>query len=71
MDMNDMVIISVDDHISEPPDMFDKHLSGEDLASAPKLRTSADGTNYWEYQGEGVPDTLTIRAVAWETPVAP
>ena len=41
MDMNDMVIISVDDHISEPPEMFDKHLSGEDLATAPKLRTNA------------------------------
>ena len=45
MNMNDMVIISVDDHISEPPEMFDKHLSGDDLASAPKLRTNADGTN--------------------------
>ena len=55
MDMNDMVIISVDDHISEPPEMFDKHLSGEDLATAPKLRTNADGTNYWEYQGMFMP----------------
>src|SRR5512139_2091759 len=55
MNMNDMVIISVDDHISEPPDMFDKHLSGEDLATAPKLRTKEDGTNYWEYQGMIMP----------------
>ena len=51
MEMNDMVIISVDDHICEPPDMFDKHLSGEALATAPKLRTDENGTNYWEYQG--------------------
>ena len=55
MDMNDLVIISVDDHISEPPDMFDRHVSGDDLASAPKLRTSSDGTNYWEYQGMKMP----------------
>ena len=55
MKMNDMVIISVDDHISEPPDMFDKHLSGANLASAPKLRASQDGTNFWEYQGMKVP----------------
>jgi predicted TIM-barrel fold metal-dependent hydrolase len=55
MKMNDMVIISVDDHISEPPDMFDKHLSGEDLASAPKLLTTDNGTNYWEYQGMKMP----------------
>ena len=55
MKMNDMVIISVDDHISEPPDMFDKHLSGDALASAPKLRASKDGTHYWEYQGMKMP----------------
>jgi predicted TIM-barrel fold metal-dependent hydrolase len=55
MKMNDMVVISVDDHISEPPDMFKNHLSGEDLATAPRLCTSADGTNYWEYQGMQMP----------------
>lgn len=55
MDMNDMVIISVDDHISEPPDMFDKHLSGDALATAPKLKKTANGTDYWEYQGTKMP----------------
>ena len=51
MKMNDMVIISVDDHISEPPTMYDKHLSGDALASAPKFLTTETGTNYWDYQG--------------------
>jgi predicted TIM-barrel fold metal-dependent hydrolase len=55
MNMNDMVLISVDDHISEPPDMFDKHLTGDALATAPKLKTSENGTNYWEYQGMKMP----------------
>ena len=54
MTMNDMVLISVDDHITEPGDMFQRHLSGDALASAPKLRDS-DGTNYWEYQGKKIP----------------
>jgi predicted TIM-barrel fold metal-dependent hydrolase len=49
--MNDMVIISVDDHMSEPPGMFDKHLSGEALATAPTFRTTDEGTTFWEYQG--------------------
>ena len=31
MQMNDMVIVSVDDHISEPPDVFANHLSGAAL----------------------------------------
>ena len=37
MNMKDMVIVSVDDHVSEPPDMFDRHLSGAALESAPKF----------------------------------
>jgi len=41
MKMDDMVIISVDDHVCEPGDMFDRHLSGDALASAPKLRTKS------------------------------
>ncbi|NPU95496.1 MAG: amidohydrolase [Gammaproteobacteria bacterium] len=51
MKMSDLVIVSVDDHISEPPDMFKRHLKGDDLASAPKFHTSPTGANYWTYQG--------------------
>lgn len=51
MKMEHMVIVSVDDHISEPPDMFNKHLTGDDLASAPQFHTTANGANYWTYQG--------------------
>ena len=67
MKMNDMLIISVDDHISEPPDMFDKHLSGADLASAPKLRTTEKGTNYWDYQGLKLP-SVGLNAVVGRVP---
>ncbi len=51
MQMEDMVIISVDDHLVEPPDMFKGHLSGDDLATAPQFHTTASGVNYWTYQG--------------------
>ncbi len=51
MHMNDMLIISTDDHVCEPPNLFDNQLSGELLASAPKNKTDANGNNYWEYQG--------------------
>ena len=55
MQMNDMVIVSVDDHVSEPADMFDRHLTGEALATAPKLKQTETGTDYWEYQGMKMP----------------
>ena len=51
MHMNDMVIVSADDHICEPPTLFDNQLSGELLASAPKLKLDAHGKNFWQYQG--------------------
>ena len=62
MRMEDMVLVSVDDHITEPGDMFDRQLSGEALASAPKLRENADGTNFWEYQGMKIP-SVALNAV--------
>ena len=55
MQLNDMVIVSVDDHISEPPGLFDKHLSGHALETAPKLKQTPSGTDYWEYQGMKMP----------------
>ncbi|RYD96302.1 MAG: amidohydrolase [Sphingomonadales bacterium] len=55
MEMNDMVLISVDDHISEPPDMFERHLKGDDLASAPQFKVADNGTSYWSYQGMYLP----------------
>ncbi|GIX30213.1 MAG: amidohydrolase [Porticoccaceae bacterium] len=55
MEMNDMVIISVDDHISEGPDIFKNHLSGEALATAPKMEFDEQGRCYWTYQGMVMP----------------
>jgi predicted TIM-barrel fold metal-dependent hydrolase len=51
MKMEDMVLISVDDHITEPADVFVNQLSGEALATAPTLRERENGANYWDYQG--------------------
>jgi predicted TIM-barrel fold metal-dependent hydrolase len=63
MKLEDMVLVSVDDHVCEPPTLFDNHLSGEALATAPKFRTRADGTNYWEYMGTKKP-SVGLNAVA-------
>ena len=52
MKMDDMVLISVDDHITEPATVFQNQLSGEALATAPTLKLKANGSNYWDYQGK-------------------
>lgn len=53
--MNDMVIISVDDHICEPPDLWEKHTVGEARETMPKFCTDENGKNYWYYLGKEYP----------------
>lgn len=62
MEMNDLVIVSVDDHICEPPEMFDRHLVGDALASAPKFLADKNGKNFWSYQGMTFP-SIGLNAV--------
>ena len=52
MEMNDMVIISVDDHISEPPGMFERHTPEKYRDTAPKFTTGDKGQDVWTYQGQ-------------------
>ena len=37
MNKEDMILISVDDHIVEPPDMFKNHLAKKYIDDAPRL----------------------------------
>jgi DNA-binding beta-propeller fold protein YncE len=47
MQMNDMILVSVDDHVCEPPHMWERHLSPQWQHRAPRLVTKEDGTNMW------------------------
>jgi predicted TIM-barrel fold metal-dependent hydrolase len=67
MKMNDMVMFSVDDHITEPGTVFDRQLTGDALAAAPKLRATPEGTNYWEYAGRKIP-SIGLNAVVGRPP---
>ena len=39
MEMNDMVMVSIDDHVVEPLDMFEKHFPKSLMSEAPRLTT--------------------------------
>ena len=49
MDMDDLILVSVDDHVVEPPDVFEKHLPAKYQEFAPKLKEREDGTLAWYY----------------------
>ena len=63
MNLNDLVMVSVDDHVVEPPDMFDRRLPAKYREYAPEFITKADGTNLWKYNGETVMN-VALNAVA-------
>jgi predicted TIM-barrel fold metal-dependent hydrolase len=63
IEMNDLILISVDDHVIEPPDIFVNHLSPKYLDRAPKLIRRSDGSDVWVF-GEAVIENSALNAVA-------
>lgn len=47
-------MISVDDHVLEPPDVWQSRISAKFRDRAPKLISGSDG-EWWEYDGRRVP----------------
>ena len=45
MQIDDMVLVSVDDHVVEPPDLFAGRVPAKYEGLAPQFITRADGTN--------------------------
>jgi predicted TIM-barrel fold metal-dependent hydrolase len=60
---DDMILISVDDHIVEPPDMFKNHLPKKYLDDAPQLVHNPDGSDTWQFRDIVIPN-VALNAVA-------
>src|SRR5579862_4827538 len=52
MRMEDMILVSIDDHSIEPPDMYERHLPAKYRDRAPKIVRNAEGIDQWVFQGE-------------------
>jgi predicted TIM-barrel fold metal-dependent hydrolase len=63
MNVEDMVFISVDDHVVEPPDLFDGRLPARYADEAPKVIRNERGDDVWTYQGNVIPN-IGLNAVA-------
>jgi predicted TIM-barrel fold metal-dependent hydrolase len=62
-----MVLVSVDDHVVEPPDMFEQHLPERYKELAPRVVTNANGDDVWLYEGQELPN-IGLNAVAGKPP---
>jgi len=63
MNKEDMILISVDDHIVEPPDMFKDHLPKKYIDDAPRLVHNPDGSDMWKFRDTVIPN-VALNAVA-------
>src|SRR3954468_1992713 len=67
MNAEDLILISVDDHICEPAGMFDAHVPARFKADAPRVVEEANGSQQW-YYGDVRGRNLGLNAVAGKTP---
>ena len=67
MNIDDLILVSVDDHVVEPPDMFDGHIPEKCKDRAPKVVTRDDGTDAWVFEGQEATN-VGLNAVAGRPP---
>jgi predicted TIM-barrel fold metal-dependent hydrolase len=64
---DDMILVSVDDHVVEPPDMFRRHVPARWRERAPRVVHKKDGSDVWVYEGAQLPN-IGLNAVAGRPP---
>ena len=67
MQIDDMVLVSVDDHVVEPPDLFAGRVPAKYEDQAPQFITRPDGTNAWVFEGQEATN-VALNAVAGRPP---
>ena len=68
MELDDLILVSVDDHVVEPPGMFDGHLPDEVQGpGAPGWSPRTTATTSGSYEGQELPN-IGLNAVAGRPP---
>jgi predicted TIM-barrel fold metal-dependent hydrolase len=62
MQLDDLILVSIDDHVIEPADMFERHVPAKYRDRAPRIITTDKGVEQWEYQGN-VAGSMGLNAV--------
>jgi predicted TIM-barrel fold metal-dependent hydrolase len=67
MQMDDMILVSIDDHFIEPPDMYKNHVPKKWADDVPKVvRNAQTGIDEWIFQGEAASTPFGMAAtVGW------
>jgi predicted TIM-barrel fold metal-dependent hydrolase len=63
VNIDDMILVSIDDHVIEPPDLFEHHMPEKYRDRAPQFERLDSGVDQWVFQGE-VMGTVGLGATA-------
>jgi len=63
MQVEDLILVSVDDHVVEPPGLFEGRLSKKAATRAPFIETLDNGREVWMFEGHALPN-VGLNAVA-------
>ncbi len=67
MRVEDLILVSIDDHVVEPADLFARHLSAPWRDRAPRVVRKKDGSDVWTFEGQQLPN-IGLNAVAGRPP---
>src|SRR5262245_59985776 len=66
MQKEDRILVSIDEHSLEPPDMYERHVPARYRDQAPKVIRNADGIDQWIFQGVATSTPFGMAAtVGW------
>jgi predicted TIM-barrel fold metal-dependent hydrolase len=65
VNVDDMIILSIDDHNVEPPTVFDGRLPAKFVDRAPKMVRDAQGKDHWLFEGKDVATVGLNATVSW------
>jgi len=65
MQLDDMILVSIDDHVIEPRDMFERHVPAKYKDDAPRVETSDSGIEAWTFQGATAGSMGLNAVVTW------
>ena len=68
MQMDDMILVSIDDHFIEPPDMWKNHVPAKWQDDVPKVVRNEDGVDQWVFQGQATSTAFGMAATVGWTP---
>jgi len=68
MRMEDMILISVDDHFVEPPHIFDNHTPAKFKGRMPKMVKTPEGTDAWILEDGNLIRSFGLNAVVGRRP---